>query len=149
MVLFIEFQENAGDGRRGGGLWAYGYSAKRCSDPEVANPEVKVQVRDQVRVVGIVTPFAPRGGGGSVFRETFYRAKGSKWVQETCAGCPQQRYATGELGNVQGRACVGVSIRGKFVLSRTRTARKGSRHVSKRSSDPRYPTPKSKLRYGS
>ena len=42
-----------GRGRRG-------YSAKRRSDPEVANPEVKVQVRDLVRIVGIVTPFVPR-----------------------------------------------------------------------------------------
>ena len=51
-------------------------------------------------------------------------------VQETCAGCPQQRYATGQPGKVQGRDRVGivdgsygyrvrgVSIRGKFVLSR-------------------------------
>ena len=58
MVLFIEFQENTGTGGWGGGR--RGYSVKRSSDPEVANPEVKVQVRDVVRVVGIVTPFAPR-----------------------------------------------------------------------------------------
>ena len=61
---------------------------------------------------------------------SFYRAPGEKWAQETCAGYPQQRYISGEPGNVQGRdrvgivegscgyrAC-GVSIRGKFVLSR-------------------------------
>ena len=102
--------------------------------------------------MGIITPFAPRG---SVFREnSFYRAPGAKWAQETSAGCLQQRYATGEPGKVQGRdrvwivegsfkyrargrtrqssatdrdgivgrSCVylarGVSIRGKFVLSR-------------------------------
>ena len=35
--------------------------AKRSSDPQVAYPEVNVQVRDLVRVVGIVAPFAPRG----------------------------------------------------------------------------------------
>ena len=35
--------------------------AKRSSDPLVADPEVKIQVRDLVRVVGIVVPFAPRG----------------------------------------------------------------------------------------
>ena len=34
---------------------------KRISDPRVAQPEVKVQVRDLVRVLGIVAPFAPRG----------------------------------------------------------------------------------------
>ena len=35
--------------------------AKRTFDPRVAYPEVNVQVRDLVRVVGIVAPFAPRG----------------------------------------------------------------------------------------
>ena len=37
--------------------------AKRSSDPRVAYPEVKFQVRDLVRVVGNVAPFAPRGVG--------------------------------------------------------------------------------------
>ena len=37
--------------------------AKRSSDPRVAYPEVKAQVRDLVRVVGIVAPFAPFGVG--------------------------------------------------------------------------------------
>ena len=46
-----------GDGRRCGGV-RRGYSTKRSSDPRVANPEVKVQVRD---LVDIVNPFAPRG----------------------------------------------------------------------------------------
>ena len=35
--------------------------AKRSSDPRVVYPEVKVQVRDLVRVVGIVAPL-PNGG---------------------------------------------------------------------------------------
>ena len=35
--------------------------AKRTFDPRVAYPEVNVQVRDLVRVVGIVAPFEPRG----------------------------------------------------------------------------------------
>ena len=35
--------------------------AKRSSDPQVALPEVNVQVRDLVRDMGIVAPFAPRG----------------------------------------------------------------------------------------
>ena len=42
---------------RGGGH----HVAKRSSDPRVAYPEVKVQVRDLVRVVGIVAPFGPTG----------------------------------------------------------------------------------------
>ena len=31
-----------------------------------------------------------------------------KWAKETCAWCPQQRYATGEPGKVQGRDRVGI-----------------------------------------
>ena len=91
--------------------------AKRSSDPRVAYTEAKVPV------VGIVASFVPRE---SVLREnSFYRAPGGKWAQETCAG-----YATREPGKVQGQDRVGivesscgyrapwVSIRGKFVLSR-------------------------------
>ena len=44
-----------------------------------------------------------------VFGEnSFYRAPGDKWAQETCAGCPKQRYIPGEPGNVQGRDRVGI-----------------------------------------
>ena len=49
------YRETRGTGRGGR------HVAKRSSDPRVAYPEVKVQVRDLVRVVGIVAPFAPRG----------------------------------------------------------------------------------------
>ena len=61
---------------------------------------------------------------------SFYRAPGGKWAQETSAGCPKQQYVTGESGKAQERDRVGivegscgyrargVSIRGKFVLSR-------------------------------
>ena len=49
-----------GNGRRGE-AGRRGYSAKRSSHPQIAYPEVKVQVQDLVRVVGIVAPFAPRG----------------------------------------------------------------------------------------
>ena len=37
--------------------------AKYSSDPRQAYPEVKLQGRDLVRVVGIVAPFAPMGAG--------------------------------------------------------------------------------------
>ena len=118
----------------------------RSSDPQVVYPEVKVQVWDLVRVVGIVAPLAPCGV--SIRENSFYRAPGGKWAQETCAGCPHQRYATGEPGKVQGWDRVGfvewscgnwargVSIRGKFVLS-TRLGYKTNHHVAKRSSEPR------------
>ena len=74
MVRCTEFQENAGGRLKvcvyvGGGGRGYLnklYSLFVSSDPMVAYPEVKVQVRDLVIVVGIVAPFAPRG---SVFGE--------------------------------------------------------------------------------
>ena len=50
---------------------------KRSSDHRVAYPEVKIQVRDLVRVVGIVLPIAPRGW---VFGEnSFCRSTEVKW----------------------------------------------------------------------
>ena len=50
-----------------------------------------------MRVVGIVDPLPH---WGSVFEEnSFYRAP----EVNACARCPQQRYATGEQGKVQGR----------------------------------------------
>ena len=97
--------------------------AKRSSDTRVAYSEVKVQVQDLVRVVGIVVP-SPRGGH---FSGKIRFTAGGIWAQETCVGCPQQRYTTGEPGKVQGWDHVGigegsfgyrargVSVRGKFV----------------------------------
>ena len=66
------------------------------ANPWVAYLEVKVQVQDLVRAVGIVASFAPRG---SVFGgNSFYRAPAGKCAQENCAGYTQQRYAKGESG---------------------------------------------------
>ena len=59
----------------------------------VACPEVKVQVRNLVRVVGIVAPFAPRVS--VIGKNSFYHATGGKWAQKTCARCSQQRYLHG------------------------------------------------------
>ena len=67
----------------------------------MAKRNVRLQVRDLVRVLGIVFPFALCVGIRGKF--VFYRAQGGKWAQETCDGCPQQQYATGEQGKVQGR----------------------------------------------
>ena len=127
--------------------------AKRSSDPWVAYPEVKVQVRDLVRVVGIVAAFAPRGSVR--WENSFYRATGGKWAQATCARCPQQRYKTEELEprKVQGRGRVRivgescdyrarrVSMRGKLVISRNRGYKTRGRHMAKRSSDTRVACP--------
>ena len=49
---------------------------KRCSDPRVAYPEIKVQERDLVRVVGNIDPLPH---GESVFGEnSIDRAPGCK-----------------------------------------------------------------------
>ena len=57
--------------------------AERKSDPRVAYPEVKVQVRDLVRVVGIVAPFATRGVGNG--ENSFDWAQGGKWAPSVSA----------------------------------------------------------------
>ena len=44
-------------GSRRGGRHVF----KRSSEPRVSNPEVTIQVRDLVQVVGIIAPFAPQG----------------------------------------------------------------------------------------
>ena len=50
--------------------------------------------------MGIVAPL-PNGCRYSG-KIRFIEKQGGKWAQEICAGCPKQRYATGEPGNVQG-----------------------------------------------
>ena len=52
-ILFIEKPGVEDEGCR--------HVVKRSSDHRVAHPDVKVQVRDLVRVVGIVVPFTPWG----------------------------------------------------------------------------------------
>ena len=47
--------------------------ATRSSDPRVTYPEVRIQVRDLVRVVGISTPLPH---GVSIRGNSFYRAPG-------------------------------------------------------------------------
>ena len=150
MILLIEFQENAGDGRRvEGGGGADGYSAKRSSDAEVANPEV--QVRDLVRVMGIVTPFARRGGG------SFYRDPDpvGKWdlcrVPQAAVRHGRARQSSGMGPCVEGsckyRACGSVFGENSFYRETrgTRLGVGGGRHVSKRSSDPRVVNPVVKI----
>ena len=72
--------------------------AKRSSDPWVAYPEVNVQVRDLVRVVGIVAPFASRGfsirgkfvlstgqAKSSIPALSYFQVGDMKYDQELCA----------------------------------------------------------------
>ena len=57
--------------------------------------------------MGFVAPFAQRVVGTQE-KKSFYQAPVGKCQQETSAGCPQQRYATGEPGKFQGRDRVGI-----------------------------------------
>ena len=80
-------------GRKGGGgtLTFAGYSGSdyllwfKSFNFATGEPS-KVQVRDLVRVVGIVAPF-PHGGMYQG-KTRFIEPQGGKWAQETCAGAP-------------------------------------------------------------
>ena len=111
-------------GDEGGGR----HVAKSRSVPRVANPEVKVQVRDLVRAVGIGSPFATRGVGT---REKFvlWSPRGQMGIGDLFR-VPQaavwherarQSSETGPCGDCR-RSCWyctrAVRIRAKFVLSR-------------------------------
>ena len=98
--------------------------AKRSSDSRVAYTGQNSGTGPSASC-GYCCPLCPMG---SIFGEnSFYRAPGSKWAQEICVECPQQRRATEEPGKVQGRDRVGivegscgylirgVSIRGKYL----------------------------------
>ena len=91
-ICFIEIPGIQDEGGR--------HVANCSSDTRVAYPEVKIQVRDPVRVVGIVAPFDPRGSVPG--KNYFYRIPGGKWHRR-----PQHRYATGEPGKFRGRDRVG------------------------------------------
>ena len=60
--------------------------AKRNSDPRIAYPDAKVQLRDLVRVVGIVASFAPMGWIPG--ENSFYQAPGGNWHRRRVPGAP-------------------------------------------------------------
>ena len=71
--------------------------AKHSSDPRVACPEVNVQVRDLVRVVGIVVPLCPAGVHYSEKIRLIDRTSPKQytrslvlpsWTHETWSGAP-------------------------------------------------------------
>ena len=104
--------------------------AKRSSDPRVAYPEVKVQVRDLVRVVDVAAPFAPRGaniqGKFVLSRNPGIQDEGDRHVAKRSSdpreAYPEVKVQVRDLVRVVGIVVLfaprGVSIRGKFVLSR-------------------------------
>ena len=76
---------------------------------------------------------------------SFYQAPGGTWAQETCAGAPQQRYATGEPGKVQGRVPRGKYLGEIRFIEKPGVQGEGGRHVGKRSSDPQVAYPEVKV----
>ena len=70
-IIFIEKPGVQDEGSR--------HVAKCSSDPRVAYPEVNVQVRDIVRVVGIVAPFFQRGFS---IREKFFLSSPSSGTSQ-------------------------------------------------------------------
>ena len=102
--------------------------AKHSSDPRQAYPEVKLQGRDLVRVVGIVAPFAPLGAG-TRGKFVLSSPRGEVGQGDVCRvplaavrhGRARQTSESGPCGDCRrgcGYRARGVSIRGKFVLSR-------------------------------
>ena len=133
--------------------WWGRHVSKRSSDHRVDNPEVKIQVRDLVELWVMLISLPHRG---SIFGEnSFYLAPGCKLAQETCGGCPQQckrlRRARQSSGTVPCGDCRrghGVSIRGKFVLSRhPKYKTSGVDMWLNAVLTPGCPTPKSKFSY--
>ena len=104
--------------------------AKRSSDTRVAYPEVKVQVRDLVRVVGIVTPFDPGGGWGIVLgKNSFNRVPWVNGHNRSMPGSPR----SGTPRESQAKFRNGIRFVGKLGVQ---DEVGGGRHVAKRSSDP-------------
>ena len=88
---------------------------KRSSDPRVAYPEVKVQVRDLVRVVGIAAPLCPTGCRYPVFSSPSEKMGTIDLFKVRLGavrhGRARQSYGTGQCGDCR-------RVQGKFGLSR-------------------------------
>ena len=73
------------------------------NEPRVAFPYVKVQVRELVRVVGIVAPFAPLPGAN-----LFYRAQGVNWHRRSVSGAPSSGTPRKSQEKFKGQDRVGI-----------------------------------------
>ena len=129
---------------------------KRSSDPRVAHPDVKVQVRDLVRVVGIVAPFAPMGastrgkfvlssprgemGTWDLSRVPLAAVRHGRARQSSgtgpCGYCRRVLWVPGPAGQYSGKI--------RFI-EKPGVQDEGGRHVVKRSSDPRVAHPDVKV----
>ena len=133
--------------------------AKYSSDPRQAYPEVKLQGRDLVRVVGIVAAFAPIGAGtrGKFVLSSPRGEMGPEDVRRVPLAAERHGRARQTSESGPGGDCrrvlwepgPGVSIRGKFVLSRNMGYRKrGVAMLRNIVLTPGKPTPKSNFRDG-
>ena len=80
--------------------------AKHSSDPRQAYPEVKLQGRDIVRVVGIVAPLAPVGAGAPE-KHRFIDPQGGNGPRRrvsgaSSSGTPRESQANFRVGTVWG-----------------------------------------------
>ena len=125
---------------------------KRSFDPREAHPEVKVHVRDLVRVVGIAATFAPRGfrirgkfvlssprgymGTGELCRVPQAAVHHGRARQSSgtgpCVYCRKVLLVLGLAGQYSGEIC---------FIEKPGVQDEGGRHVVKRSSDPREAHP--------
>ena len=129
--------------------------ARHSSDPRQAYPEVKLQGRDLVRVVGIVAPFAPLGAGTQgkfvlssprgevgqgVCRVPLAAVRHGRARQTSesgpCGDCRRGLWVPGPRGQYSGKI--------RFIEKRGVQV-EGGRQVAKHSSDPRQAYPEVKL----
>ena len=130
--------------------------ANYSSDPRQAYPEVNLQGRDLVRVVGIVAPFAPMGAGtrgkfvlssprgemgpGDARRVPLAAVRHGRARQTSesgpCGDCRRVLWEPGPQGQYSGKI--------RFI-EKYRVQDEGGRHVAKYSSDPRQAYPEDNL----
>ena len=130
---------NLGYKTRGGGR----YVAKSSSDPRRVYPDVKLQGRDIVRVVGIVVHFAPLGFG-THGKFVLSSPSGKMGLGDVCRvplaaerhGKARQTLESGPCGDCRRVLWVLVFGENSFYREKLGTIR-GDRHVAERSSDPR------------
>ena len=130
--------------------------AKYSSDPRQAYPEVKLQGRDLVRVVGIVAPFAPMGAGtrGKFVLSSPRGEMGPEDVRREPLAAVRHGRARQTSESGQGGDCRRVlwepGPRGQYsgkirFIEKYGVKDEGGRHVAKYSSDPRQAYPEVKL----
>ena len=130
--------------------------AKHSSDPRQAYPEVKLQRRDLMRVVGIVAPIAPLEAG-TRGKFVLSSPRGEMGPEDVCRvplaavrhGGARQTSESGPCGDCRGVLWV-PGPRGQYsgkirFIEKRGVQDEGGRQVAKHSSDPREAYPEVKL----